>query len=222
MKKYILIASLCVTASEAAIVKSSSLFNIDGTAPDALILAASGNTISSGFASSGVFGISDMQVSTFASSGDISGLRDNFTGFIGSDDFQTGVDFLFGTGNIAGAYAFQSASFDPTTYIGATLYTLIGNGSDLASSTEFALYKHSTTLSADAAPPTPESTYDLLLTGGSLLLGTATTYQSTDGNLGTDDTTVNAVQLVELVVIPEPSTLFLSAIGVLALLRRKR
>jgi hypothetical protein len=219
MKKYALIIALSCSVGQAAVVKSSSLFNIDGSAPDALILAASGDTLSFGFASSGVFSLNDTDVTTFASAQDINTLIPAFNGFIGSDNFQTGVDFLFGTGNISGAYAFQSPSFDPTSFIGQTLYTFIGNGTDLMSSTEFALYRHSTTLSADLAPPAPESTYDLLLDGGDLLIGTATTVQSTDANLGTNDITVNAVQLA---VIPEPSTLLITSLGALALLRRKR
>jgi len=219
MKKYVIICALCSSLGNAAIVKSSSLFNIDGSAPDTLILAAAGDTLSFGFASSGVFSLSDTQVSTFASAQDVNSLIPAFNGFIGSDDFQTGVDFLFGTGDISGAYAFQSASFDPTSVIGQSLYTFIGNGADLVSSTEFGLYKHSNTLVADPAPPATENTPDLLLDGGELLIGLATTVQSTDPNLGTNDTTVRAVQLD---AIPEPSTLLLSALGVLALLRRKR
>lgn len=225
MKKYILLFGLFVTVSQAAIVKSSSLFNIDGTPPDALVLASAGGTISSGFASSGVFSLTDLQVTTlantFATSLDITSLKSAFNGFLGSDDFQTGVDFLFNTGDISGAYAFQSASFNPTAFIGQSLYTFIGDGVDLDSSTEFALYRHTTTLTADSVSPTPENTYDLLLTGGTLLIGGPTTsFLSTDANLGTDGDTVNAIQLVS--TIPEPSALLLSAFGVLGLLRRKR
>ncbi|MDE0837199.1 MAG: PEP-CTERM sorting domain-containing protein [Akkermansiaceae bacterium] len=220
MKKYVIICALCSSLGNAAIVKSSSLLNIDGSVPDTLILAVAGDTLSFGFASSGVFPLSDTQVSTFASAQDVNSLISAFDGFIGSDDFQTGVDFLFGTGDISGAYAFQSTSFDPTSVIGQSLYTFIGNGADLVSSTEFGLYKHSNTLVADPAPPALENTVDLLLDGGELLIGLATTVQSTDPNLGTNDTTVMAVQLA--VAVPEPSTLLLSALGVLALLRRKR
>ena len=122
MKKYVIICALCSSLGNAAIVKSSSLFNIDGSAPDTLILAAAGDTLSFGFASSGVFSLSDTQVSTFASAQDVNSLIPAFNGFIGSDDFQTGVDFLFGTGDISGAYAFQSASFDPTSVIGQSLF----------------------------------------------------------------------------------------------------
>ena len=220
MKKYILLSLFSASFGNAAIVQSSSLFNIDGSSPDTLILAATGNSpLSFGFASSGVFSLSDSEVTTFAGLQDISSLIGGFNGFIGSDDFQTGVDFLFGTGDIAGAYAFQSASFDPTPFIGASLYTFIGNGADLASSTEFALYRHDITLAADAAPPTPETVYDLLLTNGVLLIGTQTVFDSTDPNLGTNNSPVSAIQLA---AIPEPSSFLLSAIGALALLRRKR
>lgn len=219
MKITFLLFLLCPLAANAVIVQSSSLTNIDGSNPDALILSANGSSpLASGFASTGRFiGLSDADVADLVDARDFSRLASSFDGFIGSDDFATGVDFLFGIGNVPGAYAFIANSFDPTPFIGASLYTFIGNGAALADSAEFALYFHSERLVADPAPPTPENVVELNLVGGTLLLGTETTFLSTDSNLGTNDTVVRAIQLV-----PEPSTLLLSAFGALALLRRKR
>jgi hypothetical protein len=224
MKKTIFLSLIGLSSLNAATVKSSSLFNTNGTSPDTLILSADivGVPLASGFASSGVFNLTDLEVTTLADADDIPALIAGFNGFLGSDDFATGVDFVFGIGDVPGAYAFVSSSFSPTPFIGSTLYTFIGNGADLATSTAFALYAHANTLDADPVLPTPENTPDLLLTGGSLLIGTPTTFSSTDANLGTNNTTVSAIQLEAIAPIPEPSSALLGAFGALALLRRRR
>lgn len=223
MKITILLLLTGSVVTYGAIVQSSSLLNVDGTAPDTLIINSMGVPVSLGIATSGGFNVSDTIVQTLATAavttGDFTALIASFTGFLGSDDFQTGVDTAFGTGDIAGAYAL-TANLDPTPFIGQTLYSFIGNGGTLGTSTEFALYQHVPVLAADPAAPAAPSEYSLLISGGSILIGTPTTIQSTDGNLGTNNTQVNAIRLVQ--AVPEPSTLLLSAFGVLGLLRRKR
>lgn len=212
-----------ISCSQGAVVQSSSLFSVDGTSPDTLVINFLGNPLATGIALSGGFNISDTVVQTLATTavttGDYTSLIAGFTGFLGSDDFQTGVDAVFATGDIPGAYA-MIRNLDPTPFIGQTLYSFIGNGATLSASTEFALYRHMPVLAADPDSPAPASSYSLLLTGGSLIVGTATTVQSTNANLGTNDTTVNAVRLSP--AVPEPSALILSALGVFGLLRRKR
>lgn len=219
----ILTSLFLATFSSAATIRVSSLTNLDGTSPDKLIISSADVPLASGYVGSGKFSVNDaavdLLVTTATTTGDYTALINAFSSFIGSDNFATGVDFIFGIGNVPGAFAL-AADLNPTAHIGATLYSFFGNASDLSSSTEFGLYRHFQTLTADPAQPTPPNNYSLLLTGGSLLIGTATTVLSTDANLGTTGNTVDAIQLVA--AIPEPSSLLLSAIGALALLRRKR
>jgi len=220
-----LLTSLSLVAfSSAATVRVSSLTNLDGTAPDTLIISFAEVPLATGFVGAGKFSVNDAAVdvliTTATTTGDYTALIAAFNGFIGTDNFDTGVDFIFGIGSVPGAFAIGADLGDPTAHVGATLYSFFGNAATLGDSTEFGLYRHSQTLTADPSQPTPPNNYSLLLTGGSLLIGTATTIESTDANLGTNGDTVNAIQLTT--AIPEPSALLLSAFGVLALLRRKR
>lgn len=214
---------LFAASASAATIRISSLRSLNGSDPDTLLLSAGLDPIATGFASSGKFNIDDAAVDALIvasmTTGNYTSLIGAFNGFIGSDNFNTGVDFIFGIGAVPGAFAI-SADLNPTAHINATLYTFIGNGANLGSSNEFALYRHSEKLTADGSLPTPPNNYSIVLDGGSLLIGTATTYLSTDAGLGTNGTSVDAIRLSP--TVPEPSGLLFSLIGVFGLLRRKR
>jgi hypothetical protein len=210
--------------SSAATIRVSSLTNLDGSAPDTLILSAANAPLAFGIVGTGKFSVNDAAVDLLITSatttGDYSGLISAFDSFVGTDDFATGVDFIFGIGSVPGAFALGADLGAPTAHIGATLYSFFGNAATLSGSTEFGLYRHSEKLVADPAQPTPPNDYNLLLTGGSLLIGTSTSFVSTDTNLGTNGDSMSAIKLVA--AVPEPSAALLGAIGAMALLRRRR
>lgn len=227
IKSITIFTALSLTAfSGAATIRVSSLTNLDGSAPDTLILSNAESPLAMGIVGSGKFNVNDAAVdaliTTATTTGDYSGLVSAFDSFVGTDDFATGVDFIFGIGSVPGAFAIAADLGAPTAHIGATLYTFFGNAATLGESTEFGLYRHSEKLAADPAQPTPPTDYNLLLSGGDLLIGTSTTFDSTDANLGTNGFTMSAIQLAAAAPVPEPSAILLSAFGFLALLRRKR
>lgn len=220
MKTLIKSLFVCMTFaqnSHSAIINASSLPNLSGLAGDVFVINAVGDRLATGFAGLGGFGISDATVDNFATTSDFGSLVANFTSFIGSDDFVTGTSNAFAP--VAGAFTIAVDPYDPSGNIGQTLYSFIGNGTSLLDSTEFALFRHDQTLSADPAAPALPLEYQLNLVSGVLLIGTPTTITTTDTELGITDATVNAIQLT---AVPEPSVLLLSALGALALLRRKR
>lgn len=210
---------IAISYADASIVLVTSHPNLDGvTSPDVFIIDTVDTKLATGYAGLGVFStFTDLEVQSFIASNDIASLATNFVASIGTDNFVIGMT----TQNLApspGAFAIQNTSFDPSSIIGKSLYTFIGDGLSLGSSGAFALFKHTQTLVADPAPPGTPNEVNLNLGNGTLLLGSTKTIQTTDVALGlTTPTNVSAIQLV-----PEPSTLLLSAFGVLGLLRRKR
>ncbi|QTN33482.1 PEP-CTERM sorting domain-containing protein [Akkermansiaceae bacterium] len=215
--KSILVCVSIAQTSQAAIINASSHPNLSGLAGDIFVINAVGDRLATGFAGLGGFGITDAAVDNFVTTSDFTSLVANFTSFIGSDNFVTGTTNAFAT--VAGAFTISVDPFDPSANIGQTLYSFIGNGTSLSDSTEFALFRHTQKLAADPAAPALPTEYQLDLVNGSLLIGSPTTIVTSDANLGITDATVDAIQLT---AVPEPSALLLSALGALALLRRKR
>ena len=212
-------SALAVASASAAIIQVSSVPNLNGLTGDFLVVDSLGNLLSTGFVGTGGFSSNDAAVATLVSNDDFTGLISAFTPFIGTDDFVLGTQAVLGV--VPGAFTISVAPFTPTPFIGQSLYTFIGNGATLQSSTEFALFLHTDKLAADPAPPATPTEYFMNLTNGSSLIGSFGTKNNvTDENLGLAGATVATYQLVN--AIPEPSTLLLSAIGVIGLLRRKR
>jgi hypothetical protein len=222
IKKLLIFAVLAVSAAStvnAAFIASSSLFELDGTGSDTIILGhnAPNDPLLSGIASSGTFSITDAAVDALVATSSYQSLVAAFgTGtLIGTSDFTDDASDYYGL-TVSGVYAFDSGlGFNETPIIGTTLYTFIGNDSTLADSIAFALYRHSTTLAADPLIG-PETNYNLVLTGGSLLIG----------NLGTKSLDIPDLAGVAsyrtITLVPEPSAALLGSLGVLVLLRRRR
>ena len=187
---------------------------INGAAGDTVIVDADGTVISGGIATGGFFNSGydvneGLRLAT--TSGDFSDFLANFnilasaaiaaSGDSGFDGFYVGgVDYGAPTGN---------------PFIGAELFSILGNASSLTSSTQFAVLMSSDIVDADV--PLPDSNSIALGFDTTTLLGTAGTSSFDFGN-GLESTP--SLALVR--AIPEPSALLLSAFGALALLRRKR
>lgn len=99
--------------------------------------------------------------------------------------------------------------------VGAALYTFVGNGTSLSTSTAYALF--SSTLAVDLDSPAPDTNDILVGSNTTTLLGTVGTSMV---NFGSGPQSTPTVTLLN--TIPEPSTFFLSALGVFGLLRRRR
>jgi hypothetical protein len=218
ISKIIVISSLAYTAN-AAIVQVSSVPNLSGDSGDYLVVDSTGALLTSGFAGTGGFSVSDVTVSSLVSNNDYSGLIAAFTPFVGTDDFILGTSAVLGV--VPGAFTISVDPFNPTSFIGQSIYTFIGNGATLGSSTEYALFLHSETFTADPAAPSLPNEYFMDLANGTSSIGVFGTKNNvTDGNLGITNATVSTYQLVN--AIPEPSSLLLSIVGLVFLARRKR
>lgn len=122
----------------------------------------------------------------------------------------TGFDGFF-SGVVDGGRVGASSPF-----LGQNLFTVTGNASTLADSSEALIYRHSVTFPNDDGAPAPASLSAVPGdAGGAYLFGGPS--GGTTVILGTD---IPAVMMGTL--IPEPSVALLGAFGVLGLLRRRR
>jgi hypothetical protein len=212
--------SLCAAGSSfAAIVDVGSLSTFDGGVAD-LVVTLDGVNIASGYAGTGFFSVTDSVVSSYILSKNWTNLKSAFTATIGTDDFNSGVDFLYGNGNIAGGFAINNSVFDPTSYLGNSIYTFISGAASVAATNEgqFALFKHTETLSADPTAPGTPTSYALNLNNGALLVGEyGTSTVDLTGFGGSANASVTSINIV-----PETSSTLLGAMGALLLLRRRR
>jgi hypothetical protein len=212
--------SLCAAGSSfAAIIDVGSLSTFDGGNAD-FVVTLDGVNISSGFAGTGFFSVTDSAVLTYISNQDWTNLKSAFTATIGTDDFNSGVDFVYGSGNIAGVFAINNSVFDPTSYLSQSIYTFMSGAATVAATDggAFALFKHSQTLTADpTSPPIPNS-YALNLKNGTLLVGESGTSTVDLTGFGGDATT----SVASINIVPETSSTLLGAMGALLLLRRRR
>lgn len=165
----------------------------------------------SGFITAGFFdGLNDSLIPT----SDISTIDTAFTpftastGVFGFNGYEGFADFVT-TGERVGA---------TSPFINQSLYFVFGNGTDLLSSSQLAVFKSDLTFPDDsAAAVDADLTVELggaTPTSGSFIMGT------TGGTVEILSTNIPSVQMAE--VVPEPSTLLLSALGCVALFLRKR
>lgn len=214
---------LALCSANGAIVLATSHPNLDGiTSPDRFIINTANSKLTTGFVGVGGFAtLTDIQVQAFVTANDFAPLISDFVSIIGTDNFSSGMIFQNGAAS-PGAFAVQNSGLNPTPFIGQTLYSFMGDGASLLVSNALGLFKHTQTLVADPLPPGAPNEVNLNLGSGSLLIGTLTSIVTTDAALGISaPTEVSAIRLTA-VAVPEPSCVLLSALGALALLRRKR
>jgi hypothetical protein len=179
------------------------------------VITSSGTKIASG---SGIVlvgyfdGVTDAQISSLSA--------DTKSTVIGAF-VSFGTTVRFGgsdINNAAGIYFVDQTGSIPATTTGNNIYTIIGNSTDLNASNEFLVYKHTQTFPLDG--PTAAASAILGSSGGTLLLGSATTtsipVSGLDGITGG-----NGYQLAQLAPIPEPTVAGLGVLA-LALVRRRR
>lgn len=201
--------------------------NVAGDIVSSRIAVDSTNTvISSGFAAVGYF-------STLSTTLDFEGasaatLATDFN-ILGSstNDFQ---DTTFGD-PIFGAFSLSATGATTTggvgdDFVGKLAYIVISNGATLATSTEAFIFATGVNFLSDPSTPvTIDLSVDPFTTDGNPSTGTIL-LGSVDGTanvfLGATDLGAISNGIKTAVLVPEPSSLLLSTIGALALLRRRR
>ena len=209
--KLIALALIFSTASSHAVVTSL------GTSFDIAFADSANNPIpvGGGYISTGFFsGLADGSIGT-SDILTISSAYRPFTSAVGS----------FGGSGFSGFMSYNSDSqrvSSSSEFFGETLYAVFGNGSTLLDSTEIAVFK-STLIFPDDSSASLDADLSLKFGGvtqssGSFIVGN--TGGTTSPSNGTTTASVPAVNMVQ--VVPEPSTILLTAFGALALLRRRR
>ena len=181
-----------------------------------LVVTSAGTLLSSGYAGTGFFSIPDSEVTADINSRNFSALAAAFTSIV-SDNFVQGGTALAGTA-VPGFYATGNTSFDPTPYIGKTIYTFITNGTSLsaANATQFALLSFSGKLPVAADPATPPPTsYNVYAGDGTIAFGKT-------GPVTHSDVAGGDFSTIQLQTVPEPSVALLGLLGVAGLVRRRR
>lgn len=138
---------------------------------------------------------------------------------LGSDFVQFGSSGEFGFNGFGGVYsvAVDGGRIAPSsTFDLKTIYTVLGNGDTIAGSSDFVIFKHPFTFEADSLDANDKTALATLgeISGVYLLGGPV----AGTVNIGGADLPI--VQMAQ--AVPEPSALMLSALGAMALLRRKR
>lgn len=203
--------SSLISTTHAGIVSGTSI--IDGVGGDIAITDNVGNAISagSGFIALGYFSITDGQVDSGLGVSSFSTTLGSFQSITTGNFNDEGLYFLT---NDYGKGGLDAQS-------GRTLYTLIGNESDVNSSDQFILYRHDDVIDADGATASDDSN-DMTLNDGSLLFGTVGGAKTIDAtNLIADDNYTVSSSFA-MTVVPEPSSTALLGLGGLALVLRRR
>lgn len=209
MKFILKLSLLFLGFSAVSSAASISLANFDGTSDPVIlnpIINSGGVALTTGIVVVGTFTAeptapSDVLGATFVRAGSGS------LGFLGSGYFQGTIN----TPTLTAGDAF----------VGNSVYVVLGNGTTLLNSTEFAVWKAITNsagnlFTADNPTGGPSSVTVFNSVGNVLVGSKVPSFNS--GGTGL----LPAIQLAPLAAIPEPSALLLSALGALALLRRKR
>ena len=199
---------------------SISLTNIGANGiSDALIItrANSSTPASGGIAAAGYFGtLSDAQVLTLSADlGNIATLIADFQVVT-----STTLDSV-----VAGGGLFNldngSVVLPNATRAGSGLYSFLGNGSNLLSSTAWILWDNIAIVDAEDSVASPDSNTLLMAQEGVALISGGLTTAVVDFSAigGAANTQTPGIRLA---AVPEPSAFIISALGVLGLLRRKR
>ena len=212
MKKTVIASLAAVGLFSGASAYTVSFLNIaaaDNTAVPVLDNTGVAIGLGSGFVAAG----------TFASvPGSIDEVR-SFTPFgDGASAFQNSVGAAGFFDNSRSAPIPQGTTDAP---VGASVYLVMGDGADLASSTDFAVFDPGLVFGTENA--VGAGALDIIitsdsLTADSLVYGTIVPNVDTGLGLVFDE----AIQLGEGAVIPEPSTSLLAALAGLALVARRR
>jgi PEP-CTERM motif len=208
MKKLVLASLGFAFLQLNAIAASISIGNLSGAEFTAILPQSGLTPVSSGIVALGTFSTEPTTAADIL--GSFSQLG-NGVGFFGAA----------APGYFAGSV--NGAITDPGVFVGKTVYAVFGNGATIATSTELAVWKAVTnaegnTFTADNPVGGPNSVLTFA-SRGTLLVGTIVPlYNSGQAGFAAQP----AFRLASVVPIPEPSALLLSALGALALLRRKR
>ncbi|HUF62815.1 MAG TPA: PEP-CTERM sorting domain-containing protein [Verrucomicrobiales bacterium] len=177
------------------------------------LVADSSNTLipnNSGYVAIGVFGADDAQLRTWASSLQGAEIANAFVQF--SNNVSVGFN------NFGGIYqtVISGAISAGDSFAGQNVYTVIGNSSSLAGSSELLVFKHNHVFMADPSP-TANTVLMLDAEAGEAIIGISGENTASLGPV-IDQPTFQTVT-----VIPEPSSILLLLSGAGAfLLRRKR
>jgi len=213
MKKTVIATLATVGLFSGASAYTVSFLNVaaaDNTAVPVLDNTGAPIALGSGYVAAGTFtavpGSADDVRSLFAAFGDGNTAFSNSIGVGGFFDGNRSAPIPAGTTDVP---------------VGASVFLVIGDGSDLASSTDFAVYDPGLVFGTENA--VGAGALDIIidsdaLTADSLVYGTI----ATNVDLGIGVTFDEGIQLGEGAVIPEPSTSLLAALAGLALAARRR
>ena len=213
MKKTVIATLATVGLFSGASAYTVSFLNVaaaDNTAVPVLDNTGAPIALGSGYVAAGTFtavpGSADDVRSLFAAFGDGNTAFSNSIGVGGFFDGNRSAPIPAGTTDVP---------------VGASVFLVIGDGSDLASSTDFAVYDPGLVFGTENA--VGAGALDIIidsdaLTADSLVYGTI----ATNVDLGIGVTFDEGIQLGEGAVIPEPSTGLLAALAGLALAARRR
>ena len=211
MKKALLITLFAATSNSFA--ATALVSNVVAGPGDTLYADSSGSLLSSGIVTVGYFGSGFDVNANLADQGSLVG---SFTS-VTSQQFGQSVTDLGGgifAGYVQGTIDAIGNITTGNALLGRALYSFIGNAATLAGSTEVALV-----LLQNIGDDVPtEQAYSGNPAGLTPTIGTIGSFMG-DAS-GSGSATHPTVQTA--VLVPEPSTLLLSAFGVLGLLRRKR
>jgi len=195
-------------AHAALTIRSTNLIGFNATT--SAIVDNAGNVISNGegIIAVGTFGaLSDSDIQNLGSASAISSSFD----IVGSTAFNSG-DGLWD--------ASITNSGDTSSFVGQSIFTVIGDGDTVADSTQFFIYRHSTVNGTGNFVENPNSNADASVADdaaatGSIVIGG-------NGDFQHDFTNTGATDAFNLVAVPEPSSTTLLGLGGLALIMRRR
>ena len=196
------VSMFALASSNAAIVTVASGFDKAVTDSTGVPIADGGGFVAVGFFST----ISDDMLASSSSTQ------------LASDFQQFGASSPVGLSGLGGFYEFNASGGRvgaASSFLGQNAYTIVGNGADIASSTQFVIYKHEDVFTDDSAAAIDvQFRSELGETGGTYLFG------GPNGTITIGEFEFAAVNMA--VAVPEASSVLFGALGALGLLRRRR